>query len=386
MSENDGWIDLNKVTVFIGDQGSGKSTIAKLISTFSWMEKGLIRGDYQSKNFTAYSRFRKIYCAYHRIENYFFDADNNDTANFEYIGEIYHFKYQNAKLSIERHNPQDGVLTQVMYIPAERNFVSAVKNYGDFKELSPSLNDFASEFTTARKNLKEPVGLPINNVVVEYDSLNDIVNIKGEDYKVRLSEASSGFQSVAPLYLVSNYYASLVYNESKSGNRDMSSDEVSRFKEIFSAIWENDELSEEQRRAALSVITRKFNKQALINIVEEPEQNLFPTSQKEILYSLLRFNNLNSGNRLVLTTHSPYVINYLTVAIQANNVNDCIEKTDNTGLKDELFKHVGQGALLNAENLAIYELNGGMVSVLETYKGLPSDENVLNATLDESNH
>jgi predicted ATPase len=39
--ENDGWIDINKVTIFIGNQGSGKSTIAKLISTFTWIEKAL---------------------------------------------------------------------------------------------------------------------------------------------------------------------------------------------------------------------------------------------------------------------------------------------------------------------------------------------------------
>ena len=39
------WIDINKLTVFIGNQGSGKSTIAKLFSTFTWIEKALIRGD-----------------------------------------------------------------------------------------------------------------------------------------------------------------------------------------------------------------------------------------------------------------------------------------------------------------------------------------------------
>jgi ABC-type glutathione transport system ATPase component len=33
-NENNGWIDISKVTVFIGNQGSGKSTVAKLISTF----------------------------------------------------------------------------------------------------------------------------------------------------------------------------------------------------------------------------------------------------------------------------------------------------------------------------------------------------------------
>ena len=56
---NDGWIEIKKVTMFIGNQGSGKSTVAKLISTFSWMEKVLTRGDYKEKEFTA-SRFRSV--------------------------------------------------------------------------------------------------------------------------------------------------------------------------------------------------------------------------------------------------------------------------------------------------------------------------------------
>jgi predicted ATPase len=41
--EDDGWLDINKVTVFIGNQGSGKSTVAKLISIFSWLEKNIVR-------------------------------------------------------------------------------------------------------------------------------------------------------------------------------------------------------------------------------------------------------------------------------------------------------------------------------------------------------
>ena len=41
--ENDGWLDIKKVSVFIGNQGSGKSTVAKLISSFMWLEKSIIR-------------------------------------------------------------------------------------------------------------------------------------------------------------------------------------------------------------------------------------------------------------------------------------------------------------------------------------------------------
>ena len=46
----DGWIDIKKVTLFIGNQGSGKSTVAKVISTFTWIEKALIRGDFNKAN------------------------------------------------------------------------------------------------------------------------------------------------------------------------------------------------------------------------------------------------------------------------------------------------------------------------------------------------
>ena len=36
-------IVFNKYTVLIGKQGAGKSTIAKLYSMFTWLEKGLAR-------------------------------------------------------------------------------------------------------------------------------------------------------------------------------------------------------------------------------------------------------------------------------------------------------------------------------------------------------
>ena len=69
-SVKDEWIDIKKVTVFTGNQGSGKSTVAKLISTFTWMEKVLTRGDFKEKEFTT-TKFKNKYCGYHRISNYF---------------------------------------------------------------------------------------------------------------------------------------------------------------------------------------------------------------------------------------------------------------------------------------------------------------------------
>jgi predicted ATPase len=67
--DNDGWLDINKVTVFVGNQGSGKSTVAKLISTFAWIEKALVRGDYDKKWFERKdtNRFKSRLLPYHRL-------------------------------------------------------------------------------------------------------------------------------------------------------------------------------------------------------------------------------------------------------------------------------------------------------------------------------
>ncbi len=378
------WIEIKKVTFFIGNQGSGKSSIAKLISTFSWMEKALIRGDFQEKHFTDHNRFRKTYCAYHRIENYFFNEKGEDIAEIEYEGQEYAFTYQNGKLTIKKLTNTQGELTQVMYIPAERNLVSSSKNAKQFKDFSPSLIDFVGEFDIAKQDVKEPVKLPVNNVYVEYDRLNDTVNIKGDGYKVKLPEASSGFQAIVPLFLVSKYYANLVKQQSASGNTSMSPDERERFKKQVSEIWLVNEFSEEQKRDAISSIAKKFNKSAFVNIIEEPEQNLFPISQKEILYHLLEFNNYNSGNKLILTTHSPYLLVYISLCVEANKLK---QKANTDELRSQLNEIVPLKSTIDGNDLVVYQLNeiAGTIEKLKDYKGLPSDENKLNDGLGEAN-
>lgn len=142
------------------------------------------------------------------------------------------------------------------------------------------------------------------------------MSVKGEDYKVKLMEASSGFQSIVPLYLVSSYLSDSVRDQANNA-RKMSSDEAKRFEAEVAHIWSMTNLTDEQRRIALSALSARFNKSAFINIVEEPEQNLYPESQWVIMKRLLAFNNSLKANRLVVTTHSPYLINSLTIAVKA---------------------------------------------------------------------
>lgn len=384
---NEGWIDIKNVTCFIGNQGSGKSTVAKLISTFTWIEKALVRGDYNKKWFEPKNKLKNQYLNYHRLENYF-KVDGAEKTVIEYEGDAFSIVFENGSLLISEVQNKEYPLPQIMYVPAERNFITYVKTPKELKLSSESLKEFLTEFDNAKNEMKGFESLPINNVGVEYDRLNDTLNLKGEGYKVKLTEASSGFQSLVPLYLVSSYLANSVKKQSETNKETMSSEELQRFKKGVEDIWNNNSLTDEQKRVALSVLSSKFNKTAFINIVEEPEQNLFPTSQWQMLQSLLKCNSMNKGNKLIMTTHSPYIINYLSIAIQGEYLEREIKKSVNKNvLLPKLYSLIPKESMISASNVVVYQLDekDGSVKKLETIDGIPSDKNYLNDTLVESN-
>jgi predicted ATPase len=387
--DKEGWIDINKVTIFVGNQGSGKSTVAKLISTFTWIEKALVRGDYDIKWFERKNKLKNQYLNYHRLENYIKSNGNGET-EIEYEGDAYRIIYKDENLIIsESSGISTYPLPQIMYVPAERNFISYVKTPKELKLSSDSLKEFLTEFDNAKYNLKGLKRLPINEANIEYDKLNDTLNLKGNNYKVKLTDASSGFQSLVPLFLVSDYLATSVKKQSSQENEQMSSEERSRFKKGVEEIWSNESLTDEQKRVALSVLSSKFNKSSFINIVEEPEQNLFPSSQWKMLQSLLQFNNYNDGNKLIITTHSPYIVNFMSIAIQGKNLWKLTNKSSKKDLlRDKLEKVVSKNSQISSEKVAIYQLNEkeGSISKLGTYEGIPSDKNYLNDMLSEGNY
>lgn len=386
LSENEGWIDFKRVTVFIGNQGAGKSTLAKLFSTFSWIEKALVRGDYEKKWFERKGRLKNQFLTYHRLENYLETGSRGDT-HIEYEGDACKISYSGGQLGIMEIGHQSYALPQVMYVPAERNFISYVRNPRELKLSSESLKEFLTAFDEAKDSLRGSMSLPINNSEIEYDKLNDILNIKGADHKLRLTDASSGFQSFVPLYLVSQHLAHRVQVSSKNAQQPMSADETDRFKRGVANIFSNEALTEEQKRVALSVLSARFNKKAFINIVEEPEQNLFPSSQWEILQSLLTFNNQQAHNRLVLTTHSPYIVNFLSLAIQGKHLQKRLIEQKREDLLPTLYDIVPEQALLLANEVAIYQCNerDGSVSELPCFEGIPSDHNLLNEWMHTGN-
>lgn len=384
---NDGWMNIHKVTVFIGDQGSGKSTVAKLISVFTWLEKALIRGDKVMP--LKENTFIEL-LAYHRLQNYI-----ESSSELEYNGNYYHLKIveKDGKYDVDATllNDNDIVLPKVMYVPAERNVLSSIENLTQVSNLvAGSLQTYLIEYRYAQlANKDKAVTLPINNANFLYDSSSDNSYVIVNNKRLKVTEASSGFHSVVPLHLVTDYLSQFIKRNKDVLLKLLSADQQIRRKwdiDIQNIIAESEPEGEVlSYNDSLTNIDNKYICRSVINIVEELEQNLFPKSQRKVLNKLLAYNNENEYNQLVLTTHSPYLINYLTLAIEAGRL--VTQAKENEEVLERINKIVPLDAVLSEDAVMVYQLDEekGIIEQLKTYKGLPSDENYLNNSLEEIN-
>lgn len=384
--ENDGWLEIKKNTILIGNQGSGKSTVAKLFSTLSWFEKSLNKGDIDEKKINF--RDIKKYTEYQKVNNYF-----KKNTFIDYIGEKFRFTFDFGKKPpqrypiIEKRENSKYTVPKIMYIPAERNFLSTIRDAYNVTGLPENLLSFGEELKKAQKALKgKKINLPISLYKYEYDESEDASYISGDNFKINLIEASSGLQSFTPLYLVSRNLALSITDKEKVLRKNMSVNQLIRMDNEIAELMLNKSVSNNEKNRKINLIRAKYYNKCFINIVEEPEQNLFPTSQWQVLKSLLEFNNYNDWNKLIITTHSPYIINYMSIAVQAGYLKDKIQSNDK--LLKKLDNIVPLSSTINANEVSIYELNelSGTITKLDSYKGIPSDSNFLNTSLADSNN
>lgn len=381
--EYDGWIEIKKVTVFIGNQGSGKSTVAKLISIFMWLEKALVRGDMNAP--VSYQGFIEL-IEFHRLEDYL-----RVNTEIEYEGTTFRLKLTNntnsSKKIIEatRLTTKSIKLPKIMYVPAERNFLSSIENINKVSDLIVgSLKNYSVEFRNAQlANKGKAIELPINKTKIVYDPKDDENYLEFDGKRLKLSHASSGFHSFVPLHWITKYLIDFVKQSEKVLLELLSTDQTVRRKNELKEL-NSLGLDEKTLRASEKKINEKYVCKFFVNIVEEPEQNLFPTSQKQILFSLLGFNNMIKDNKLIMTTHSPYLLVYLTLCVEADRLK---QKVNTDALKSKLGEIVPLASTVDGNDLVVYQLNEpiGTIAKLKNYKGLPSDENELNNGLADAN-
>ena len=85
-------------------------------------------------------------------------------------------------------------------------------------------------------------------------------------------------------------------------------------------------------------------------IIEEPEQNLYPFAQVELLQNAVRLCNEGDRNHsFTITTHSPYILNYLNVLIMRDS------------------RAVTGKPSLDVETIGVYAVqNGGVLNLVQT--------------------
>ena len=320
-------LNLRKVNVFMGPQGCGKSTLAKIISFCSWLEK-----DSDATLKAEAKGLVPLLMNYHRMEGYFREDSalayiGDDVAFFYHFPEPlplgWHTDEYNVSPSNEGeiifHKVQRSVNPKVIYIPAERNFVSVVPNLQKYSEQDDSLQSFVNDWFAAKRAYTEqqPLKIEMLGIAYYYSSKTDSDIVVVDEQKLRLSHASSGFQSVVPLMALLSYLSSAIYEE----NKPFSPAENEKMREIMKSVSSDNAGEMEQK---LIDRIKGFLQGKVYShtqfVVEEPEQNLFPNTQCDLMYHLLNCLNHGKAHRAVITTHSPYILYALNNCLLANIV------------------------------------------------------------------
>ena len=347
--------------------------MAKLVSTFTWMEKVLVRGDISLNKKTDSTSYFRQCLEFHRIHNYL-----KPETEIHFNGIRYNFHFSEGNFSIEQKDEAiDYSMPKIMYVPAERNFLTVIEHPDTLKEIPDSLYVLFSEYDKARNSLRKDMTLPINGYAFHYDKLNNVSWLTGNGFKVRMTEAASGFQSLIPMTVVTHYITHIIRKGEKTSTNLQVNNAIEK---RIAAILADNSIDENMRRLLISQQSFLLTYSKFVNIVEEPEQNLFPSAQRSILYDLFAAYNENSNNQLIITTHSPYLIDYTTLAVKAATITTKDEEQASI-----LEKIVPQKSRLNGNDICLYQIQDGRITALEKYDNMPSDDNLLNRELGDTN-
>lgn len=246
--------------------------------------------------------------------------------------------YETKKLLASIKNLKSEIFNNnVLYIPSERTIVGLLKQAAlNFSNLSipipKHLLDYAAKYNSATYDIKQ-FDLSFIKEGCVYK------NIKGDDYiyysqkkRIKLSESASGIQSVIPILLP-------IINK-KSGDF--------------------------------------FNDSQYSFVIEEPETNLFPKAQYELLKYLEKnrkddFGKIDKGIIHTYTTHSPFILSSLNNMLYAYKKGNLANQI----VKDKINKILEQNNWINPDDFSAYQIvDGKAKSIMDRKTGLIK-ENVI---------
>lgn len=383
-------IDLKQISVIIGPQSLGKSTILKVASYCTWVEKNIELQ--QDPSLFDGEKFIQPLMTFHKMGDYFNENSHisyeSDYMRFSYshMKKAFSFEWKEARWSYRR--------TKISYIPSERNLVAVIPNWFEISLEQNNIRSFMTEWETARRATTTLLDVLHLNVSYRYDPdlKKDMVKIQ-DGSTMDITDISSGLQSLIPLYVHLNYLnSSLAHSGSPSKIvGDWVNEELrnSIYEELFvkkgrTEVAEYNTYPDGQtdKNGVPMLYGRYYGEDRLVFshasdiddfekilnqyvltdhcdiFLEEPENNLFPPTQAGLTNWIIDLANGEHANSFFIATHSPYVLGELLKNKTPMGLFFIYEKEGSTIVKtatNEDMQNIydyGVDAFFNIENLA----------------------------------
>lgn len=390
-------IELNRINIFIGPQSIGKSTLAKLISFCNWLEKDCVL--HQEVNHIDYQFIENKLIIYHNLSGYF-----DQTSYIKYIGKAITFTIENENVIVKKTDSFSKVeLSKNAYIPSERNLL-AVPGVLSIKMPENYLLEFIDDWQEIRTKYTRDTEISILNLGSSYfyseKESTDMIHLDSGQ-NIKFSQASSGLQSITPLCVYVDYLTKWIYLHEE--NR--SAEDRKRYREglsnkywkgIYDSLGQDGikaikTLSERDRKEItihLTTILEKLNTGEISEtdipkeyvyllmsfsqfyklaynlthpsstnlVIEEPEQNLFPQTQVQLIYYIFsKIDHANERDTLVITTHSPYILYALNNCLLSS-----IASKEDESMVEEI-SNVPKDAWIEPGKVSVWELRDGTI-------------------------
>ena len=352
--------DIKPLTVIIGPSGVGKSSILKVLSLFRWLYKMQNIRIFLRLSGVKRSPFRYVFPSYIK-RNGWTGFVTKETHICYQVGECV-IEYKDSKLSTTLIKNKNALhLEKVSFISDGRIIIPDILA-GRATSEDFYANETYKDFRKAMDQLHE-VSIPYLGVrsMVKHSSSGVEYKVEGIDqdrpYSILLQNSSSGTQSVIPMVAIIRYFAEN-YNLVKMMNRA-----------ILNYVIESDLLQDFRFVSNIG----DFKSRRISLMIEEPELSLSPNMQTAFIKEMSRlcFNREDRDYTmsLVITTHSPYIVNLLNLLIQAH-----LRKEDyGIAFEDlDVYKMDGDGTIssLKALNTALIDTMPLSQEILDIYHTL----------------
>lgn len=391
---------VKRVTMIIGPQSSGKSTVGKILCHCQWIEKRCFNNP-EEESVTLAEGFKEGIEEYYRMQGYF-----SKESYIKYEGTYITLEYMDEKavITINYKNVSEYQYPKLSYIPASRNFVAMIPNINKYNESNDLLMYFIYDWTTSRDYISYVQLGDVLQKQIEYSYNKNDKNeeILDSGAKIKLQNASSGVQSLLPLFIVSKYLFDGIYKRIKPLSAEQK-DQISSILNDFETLKamtkgasdnEEEDMTTEKKNEISNLVekisstpifsalmndasgvqdclTRKFFYKLTSLFIEEAEQNLFPEAQAKLLYWLMSYISAPESKHSVLfTTHSPYLLFALNNCIMGELVKN--------KLPEEIRETLpSKDSWIDSSEVALYQIDNGKLISIQDEDGLLK-ENYLN--------